>query len=72
MRIFEKYAHGDYASYDGFKQNFHVNVSDRFNFAYNVLDVLGEEQPDKIAFDWVKRKRPARSIFVYQPQTAQR
>ncbi len=53
MRIFEKYTKADFASYEDFKQNFKITVPERFNFAYDVLDVLAEEKPDKRALVWV-------------------
>ncbi len=54
MRIFEKYVKADYSSYEDFSQNFKVKVPQRFNFAYDILDVLAETKPDKRALVWVK------------------
>lgn len=56
MRIFEKYAKADYTSYEDFKQNFKINVPERFNFAYDVLDELAAAKPDKRALVWVHEK----------------
>ena len=52
MRIFEKYAKADFASYEDFQQNFKITVPERFNFAYDVLDELAVEKPDKTALYW--------------------
>ena len=52
MRIFEKYAKADFASYEDFQQNFKITVPERFNFAYDVLDELAGEKPDKTALYW--------------------
>jgi len=58
MRIFEKYTRGDYTSYEDFQQNFKIDVPERFNFAYDVLDALAEQKPDKTALCWVSEKGP--------------
>lgn len=52
MRIFEKYAKADFASYEDFKENFKITVPEGFNFAYDVLDELAETKPDKTALYW--------------------
>jgi len=52
MRQFEKYVHGQYSSYEDFSENFHVTAPDDFNFAYDCMDVLGDEKPDKPALLW--------------------
>jgi acetyl-CoA synthetase len=62
MRIFEKYTRSDYASYHDFKQNFHITVPERFNFAYDVLDALAEQQPDKTALLWVNENGPRKEF----------
>jgi acetyl-CoA synthetase len=56
MRIFEKYAKADFTSYEDFKENFKINVPERFNFAYDVLDELAVTKPDKRALVWVHEK----------------
>ena len=52
MRIFEKYAQANFSSYEDFHRNFKINVPDRFNFAYDVLDELARTKPDKTALYW--------------------
>ncbi len=64
MRIFEKYTRADYQSYEDFRQNFKINVPERFNFAYDVLDTLAAEQPDKRALVWVHESGEQR-IFTF-------
>ena len=46
MRIFEKYAQGNFTSYEDFHQNFKITVPERFNFAFDVLDELALTKPD--------------------------
>ena len=41
-----------FESYDDFMQNFKVNVPERFNFGYDVVDRWAETQPDKKALLW--------------------
>lgn len=51
-RIFEKYTRGHYDSYQDFKENFRIDAPESFNFAYDVMDVLADEQPNKRAMLW--------------------
>lgn len=39
-------------SYDDYRQNAVVHVPDNFNFAYDVIDVLTNEEPDHVALLW--------------------
>ena len=41
-----------FESYDDFMQNFKVNVPERFNFGYDVVDRWAETQPNKKALLW--------------------
>lgn len=52
MRIFEKYSTTGFSSYEEFAQQFETIVPENFNFAFDVLDVLAKEQPDKRALLW--------------------
>ncbi|MBN2068961.1 MAG: AMP-binding protein [Opitutales bacterium] len=42
----------DFSSYDDFIANFKVSYPENFNFAYDVVDVYAEEQPNKRALVW--------------------
>lgn len=42
----------EFISTEDFKNKFHVNVPDNFNFAYDVVDEWAKVQPDKIALNW--------------------
>ena len=42
----------EFSSYDDFMQNFHINVPERFNFAYDVVDEWARIAPDKKALLW--------------------
>ncbi len=42
----------EFDSLDDFRRNFHINVPDSFNFAYDVADVWAREQPNKRAVCW--------------------
>ena len=39
----------DFSTLLDLQKNFKIKYNDDFNFAYDVLDVLGTEQPDKLA-----------------------
>ena len=45
-----------FTSQDDFIRNFHIEVPDNFNFAYDVVDVWAEENPDKLALLWTNDK----------------
>lgn len=56
MTIYEKFtgrSRDNYYTLDDLYKNYKVTYGDRFNFAYDVLDVLGTEKPDKMAMVWV-------------------
>ena len=42
----------DFGSYEDYLHNFCINVPENFNFAYDVLDVIAQEEPDKRALQW--------------------
>ncbi|MBQ8728900.1 MAG: AMP-binding protein, partial [Alphaproteobacteria bacterium] len=39
-------------NYDDYRQNAVPSVPDNFNFAYDVVDVIASETPDKVALLW--------------------
>lgn len=53
MPIFEKYCTTGFTSYEDFYENFEIKVPENFNFAYDVVDVLAKEKPNKRALLWV-------------------
>ena len=42
----------EFASYDDFRDQFAVRVPGRFNFAFDVADVIAQQQPDRVALVW--------------------
>ena len=42
----------NFDSYEDYKQNAIPQVPDNFNFAYDVIDALAIESPDKVALIW--------------------
>jgi acetyl-CoA synthetase len=42
----------EFDSYEDFQQNYRVKVPENFNFAYDVVDVMARETPDKVALVW--------------------
>lgn len=42
----------EFESYDDFRKNFRIKVPENFNFAFDVVDVMGKETPDKLALVW--------------------
>ncbi len=56
MAIYEKFvgaSRDDFTSLKDAQQNYKLTWNDDFNFAYDVIDVLGKEKPDKLAMIWV-------------------
>jgi acetyl-CoA synthetase len=63
--MLEKYlSRQDYSSYEDFIEGFRINVPERFNFAYDVMDVLAKETPDARALVWCDEKG-AEATFTY-------
>ena len=58
MIMYEKYIgrHRDeFVTLEDLYKNYTINCPDDFNFAYDVLDKLAEEKPDKLAMLWVSK-----------------
>ena len=51
-RVFEDYVKGEFHSYKEFAANYRLEAPDNFNFAYDVMDRLGTEKPNKRALIW--------------------
>ena len=52
MAFIERFVQPQFDSYEDFRENFHINVPDNFNFAFDVMDVIAEEDPDRLAMIW--------------------
>ena len=53
MDLLEKYLERtEFSSYEDFKANFKITVPENFNFAYDVIDFLAKEDPDRRALVW--------------------
>jgi acetyl-CoA synthetase len=51
--ILDKYlSQTEFSSYDDFVQNFRINIPENFNFAFDVVDEIARETPDKVAMVW--------------------
>lgn len=46
----------DFDSYEEFYDQFQINIPENFNYAFDVVDALAEESPDKIALVWCDDK----------------
>ena len=42
----------EFGDYQDFSENFHVRIPENFNFAFDVVDEIARETPDKIAMVW--------------------
>ncbi|MGI6005746.1 MAG: AMP-binding protein [Christensenellales bacterium] len=53
MKLYEKYLkQAEFSSYEDFMENFEIRVPEEFNFAYDVVDYLGEHHGDSRAIVW--------------------
>jgi acetyl-CoA synthetase len=50
--LLERYAPGTFSSFEDFQARFRIQVPEDFNFAYDVVDVLAAERPDRPALVW--------------------
>ena len=51
--MLEKYiSKATFNGYEDFMKNFKINVPDNFNFAYDIVDELAQNQPNKTAIVW--------------------
>ncbi len=58
MAIYEKFvgaSRDDFLSLSDAQQNYKLTYNDNFNFAYDVVDVLGKNSPDKLAMLWISK-----------------
>jgi len=62
--MLERYVTGDFNSYEEFRQNFKINVPPDFNFAFDVVDEIARETPDKVAMVWCDEKGDHR-VFTF-------
>lgn len=76
--MYEKYtgrSRDSYSSYQDLMDNFKLTYPSDFNFAYDVVDELGKNKPDKLAMIWLsKNKEEKRFTFkdmmLYSNKTA--
>ena len=69
MRMFERYTTTGFSSYEDFVKNFKINAPDDFNFAYDVMDVLAEEKPEKLALLWTNLEGDVAPVYLRGPET---
>lgn len=51
--VLDKYlSQTEFQSYQDFTDNFHIHIPENFNFAFDVVDEIARETPDKIAMVW--------------------
>ncbi|MBQ7822324.1 MAG: AMP-binding protein [Clostridia bacterium] len=60
MAIYEKFvgaSRDDFISLKDAQKNYKLTYKDNFNFAYDVLDVLGKTKPEKLAMLWLSKDK---------------
>ncbi len=62
----------DFETYEDFRDNFKIKVPDNFNFSYDVVDVLAEEQPDLKAIVWTNDEGEHRDFTFAELKKIQR
>lgn len=58
-----------FESQEDFIRNLHFKIPERFNFAYDVMDVWAEEQPDKLALLWTNDEGACRRFSFGELKT---
>ncbi len=67
--MYRKYVTQDsFESYEDFYQNFKIKTPDNFNFAYDIVDEIAQETPDKVALVWSNDKGDERSLTFQELQ----
>lgn len=52
----------DFTSYDDFCENLHIEVPERFNFAYDVVDIIAAHDPERPALLWTNESGECRKF----------
>ncbi|MEG2202577.1 MAG: AMP-binding protein [Christensenellaceae bacterium] len=63
--MYEKYSTTGFDSYESFAKNFKTIVPENFNFAFDVVDVLAQEQPEKRALLWTNDQDDEK-VFTFE------
>jgi acetyl-CoA synthetase len=64
--ILEKYINRiEFDSYDDFKTHFEIKIPDNFNFAFDIVDEIANQTPDKTAMVWCDDKGNE-AIFTFE------
>ncbi len=69
MAIYEKFVgatRDDFLSLKDAQTNYTLKYRDDFNFAYDVIDVLGTEKPDKLAMVWLSADKSEEKRFTFR------
>ncbi len=69
MAIYEKFvgaSRDDFLSLKDAQTNYTLQYRDDFNFAYDVIDVLGTEKPDKLAMIWLSADKSVEKRFTFR------
>ena len=53
---------GDFLSYEDFNKNFRIQRPESFNFAYDVVDRMAEEEPNSLALVWTNPEGEVRKF----------
>jgi acetyl-CoA synthetase len=59
MPLYEKFTsrhRDDFATLEDLQKNYKLNVPENFNFAFDCLDVMADETPDKLAMLWISNE----------------
>lgn len=54
----------EFSSYEDFVKNFEVKIPENFNFAYDIVDRIAAETPDKTAIVWCDEKG-SEAVFTF-------
>ena len=66
MAFYDRYVNRtEFSSYEDFKKNFKIQVPEDFNFGFDVVDVIAEEDPSRKAMLWCNEHGEER-VFTFE------
>jgi acetyl-CoA synthetase len=64
--LLDRYAPGNFKSYEDFIKNFKINVPENFNFGFDVVDEMAKIAPEQTAMVWCDEKGAAANFTFKQ------
>jgi acetyl-CoA synthetase len=66
VSLLQKFAPGNFTSYEDFMKNYKVHIPKNFNFGYDVVDEIAKQAPDQMSLVWCDDKGASASFTFGQ------